>query len=227
MAVSQYRRPTFSLSSFCRGPIDSGGAILQGMDFTRRVPAILRSLYVQVSAASFVVVLFFALTGLTLNHPRWVAGAERTTVYRSALDPEWTNPSGPADVAKLDIVEELRSAHGVRGEVADFRVDEARCRVSFVAPGYSANASIDRRTGAYELTVVRRGLEALVNDLHSGRGGGAVWSRVIDLSAVLLATGSLTGLALVFILGPHRLATLLSLTAGGAILCLLYAVWVP
>ena len=64
------------------------------------------------SAASFVVVLFFALTGLVLNHPKWIAGPKRTTVYRSAFDPEWTNPAGPSDVAKLDIVEELRSAPG-------------------------------------------------------------------------------------------------------------------
>jgi hypothetical protein len=197
------------------------------MNTTGKVPAAVLWLHVHVSAASFIVVLFFALTGLTLNHPIWFAGSQRTTVYRSTLDPEWTNPAGPADVAKLDIVEELRNAHGIRGEVADFRVDETQCGVAFVAPGYSANAVIDRRTGAYELTVVRRGLEALLNDLHAGRGGGPVWSFVIDLSAVLLTVGALTGLALVFILGHHRLASLISLTVGGAIVCLLYALWVP
>jgi uncharacterized protein len=197
------------------------------MQSPRRVPAIAQWLHSQVSAASFVVVLFFALTGLTLNHPAWFAGTQRTTVYRSALDPEWMNPSGLSDVAKLDIVEELRSAHGVRGQVGDFQIDQEHCRVSFAAPGYSATAVIDRRTGAYELTVVRKGLEALVKDLHSGRGGGPVWSVVIDFFAALLAIGSVTGLALVFVLGRHRLATLLSLTAGGAVLCVLYAVWVP
>jgi hypothetical protein len=197
------------------------------MDSPRPIVAAARWLHAQVSAASFVIILFFALTGLTLNHPAWFSGAQRTTVYRSALDPEWTNPAGPSDIPKLDIVEELRSAHGVRGEMSEFRVDETHCRVSFLAPGYAAHAVIDRQTGAYELTVVRKGLEALVNDLHSGRGGGPVWSFVIDASAVLLAVGSIAGLALVFILGQYRLATLLSLTAGGAILCLLYAVWVP
>jgi uncharacterized protein len=197
------------------------------MDSTRRIPAVARWLHTQVSAVSFVAVLFFALTGLTLNHPAWFASAQRTTVYRSALDPEWTNPAEPSDIAKLDIVEELRSAHRVRGEVEDFRVDQAQCRVSFVAPGYSAVAVIDRQTGAYELTVVRKGLAALVNDLHSGRGGGPAWSLAIDVTALLLAIGSVTGLALIFVLGQHRLATLLSLTAGGAILCVLYAVWVP
>jgi len=83
------------------------------------------------------------------------------------------------------------------------------------------------RSLANELTVVRRGLEALVSDLHAGRGGGPVWSLAIDLAAVLLTIGSLTGLALIFLLGQHRLSALLSLTAGGAMLCLLYAVWVP
>lgn len=215
------------MSRFCRAYGSALGAILHAVDSTRHVSAVARWLHVQVSAASFVVVLFFALTGLVLNHPKWIAGPKRTTVYRSAFDPEWTNPAGPSDVAKLDIVEELRSAHGVRGEVTDFNVDEKQCRISFVAPGYSAKALIDRRSGAYELTVVRRSLEALVSDLHAGRGGGPVWSFAIDLAAVLLTIGSLTGLALIFVLGQHRLSALLSLTAGGAMLCLLYAVWVP
>jgi hypothetical protein len=126
-------------------------------------------------------------------------------------------------VAKLDIVEELRAAHGIRGEVTDFSVDAAQCRIAFVAPGYSADARIERRTGAYELTVIRRGFGALLNDLHAGRGSGPIWSLVIDLSAVLLAIGSLTGLMLVFILGQHRVASFISLTAGGAIVCVLYA----
>jgi hypothetical protein len=186
-----------------------------------------RSLHVLVSAASFLVVLGYAVTGLTLNHPTWISKAARTTVYRSALDPEWVNLAEPAGVARLEIVEELRSAHGVRGEVADFRVEDKQCRISFVAPGYSADAAIDRRTGAYELTVIRRGAGALLSDLHAGRGTGPSWSILIDLSAVLLGIGSLTGLALTFVQTRHRLATLVTLASGVAAVGLVYALWVP
>ena len=75
-----------------------------------------------------------------------------------------------------------RKAHGVHGEVSDFRVDDAQCAVSFKAPGYAADAFIDRGTGAYELTVSKMGFAAVVNDLHKGRDSGPVWKAMIDLS---------------------------------------------
>ena len=73
-----------------------------------------------------------------------------------------------------------RKAHGVHGEVSDFRVDDAQCAVSFKAPGYAADAFIDRGTGAYELTVSKMGFAAVVNDLHKGRDSGPVWKAMID-----------------------------------------------
>ena len=38
-------------------------------------------------------------------------------------------------VAKLDVVEYLRKTHNIRGALADFRVDEQVCTVSFKGPG--------------------------------------------------------------------------------------------
>jgi hypothetical protein len=177
--------------------------------------------------ASFVVILFFALTGLTLNHPAWFAATERAIVYRSTLDPEWTNRATVADVPRLEIAEELRSAHGIRGEVRDFRVEEREIRIAFRAPGYSADAVIERKTGGYELTVSRAGFGALFRDLHTGRNSGPVWTVVIDLSAALLAIGSLIGLGLSLALRQHSVAGLAALVGGGAIVCALYAFWVP
>ena len=46
------------------------------------------------------------------------------------------------------------------------------------------------------------GFVALLNDLHKGRDSGRAWSFVIDLSAVLMALVSLSGLVLVY--PPHR-----------------------
>jgi uncharacterized protein len=201
------------------------------MDPNGHLPAAARWLHIQVSMASFVVVFFFGLTGLTLNHAGWFAGGERKTQYRSTVDPEWTSAADGTgdekDVARLEIVEHLRKAHSVRGEVSHFRVDETRVLVAFKAPGYSADAVLDRKTGTYELTVSRKGLAALANDLHTGRDSGPMWKLVIDLAATLLTLGSLTGLVLASVLHQHRLAGLVSLVAGGAIVCLLIAIWVP
>jgi hypothetical protein len=193
----------------------------------RRIAKYSRWLHVYGSMASFVVVFFFALTGLTLNHTEWFAGSEQTTQTKSALDTKWTKTVEDRDVAKLEIVEHFRKAHGVHGELADFRVDPELCSVSFKAPGYTADAFIDRATGTYDLSVTRMGLAAILNDLHKGRDSGPAWKLLIDLSAALLTFVSLSGLVLIYFIHKHRFAGLMSLAAGGTIVYLVYAVWVP
>ena len=96
----------------------------------------------------------------------------------------------------------------------------------FKGPGYEADATIDRETGKYDLTVSRFSLVAVMNDLHKGRDTGRKWSAVIDFSAVLMTLVSLTGLTLIFFLNKRRFSGLL-LVAFGALLCyLVYSLWV-
>jgi hypothetical protein len=139
----------------------------------------------------------------------------------------WLLPSGGADPAKLEIVERLRSANKLHGAVSDFRVDDDQVSVSFKAPGYSADVSIDRKTGRYDLIEVRNGFVAVINDLHKGRDSGKTWSWLIDLSAVLLTLVSLTGLLLLFFVYKRRTSGLI-LAAAGTLLCyLVYLRFVP
>ena len=69
----------------------------------RRIARYSRWLHVYVSMASFVVVFFFAVTGLTLNHTEWFAGSERTTEVKGTLDAGWTKTADDKDVRKLEI----------------------------------------------------------------------------------------------------------------------------
>ena len=175
---------------------------------------------------SFGILFFFAVTGLTLNHQEMFGGQQRTTVYKGSLDRKWLR-AGAADVAKLEIVERLRTAHHISGAVSDFRVEDGQCEVSFKGPGYSADAFIDRANGKYELTENRMGLVAILNDLHKGRDSGKPWGVVIDVSAILLTLVSLTGLILIFFLFKRRTSGLLVLAAGALLCFLAYAIWVP
>ena len=99
--------------------------------------------------------------------------------------------------------------------------------MSFKAPGYAADAFIDRATGAYELTVSKMGFAAVVNDLHKARDSGPVWKAMIDLSAALLTFVSLTGLILLHFIHKHRFSGLLALAGGAALAGLVYAFLVP
>lgn len=184
-----------------------------------------RWLHIYLSMISFAIVFFFAVTGLTLNHPDWFgAGVQRTASHKGSVRPEWLR--GP-EVAKLELVEFLRSRHGVRGALSDFRVDEQQCAISFKGPGYAADSIVDRATGAYELTITTMGLVAVLNDLHKGRDTGPGWSWVIDLSAVLLVLVSVTGMVLLWFVQKRRVSGYVVAAAGLVISYLSYRWWVP
>jgi hypothetical protein len=181
---------------------------------------------------SLMIVLFFSATGITLNHPDWFAGTgPRETQAKGKLPPEWLS-AGSADtdrekVAKLEIVEYLRKENGVRGALDEFRIDETECMVSFKSPSYSADAFIDRTTGAYQLTTIEEGAVAYLNDLHKGRHSGGVWAGLIDVSGGFLVLISLTGLGLIFYLKRIRVAALLTATAGVVVVTLIARFLIP
>ena len=71
-------------------------------------------------------------------------------------------------------MEFFRNNYGVRARMSDFITDDTECSVSFKGPGYSADAFIDRETGAFEMTITQYGVVAIMNDLHKGRDTGGV-----------------------------------------------------
>ena len=196
------------------------------LHWKRRFAHLARWLHTYLSMLSFAILLFFAATGLTLNHAEWFEGRVNTTQYQGALDAAWTKAPDPKAVAQDKIVAYLRRTNGVKGDVSDFHVDDSQCEVLFKGPGYEADASIDRDTGKYDLRVSRSGFVAVLNDLHKGRDTGSRWSAVIDFSAILMTLVSLTGLTLIFFLNKRR-STGLIIAVMGALLCYLaYAMWV-
>lgn len=196
-------------------------------------------LHIYVSMFGLATVLFFSVTGITLNHPTWFFGdSSRSIQAEGQVDPKWLHVDSPGSstseesdesqqVAKLEIVEHLRKVHAIRGALADFRVDPTECTVTFKGPGYAADAFIDRDTGHYNLTQTAHGFIAVVNDLHKGRDTGPVWSVVIDVSAALLTIISLTGLTLLFYLKLRRRPGVVVILIGTIVLVAIGLFWVP
>lgn len=189
----------------------------------RQTAVVTRWLHVYLSMVSFAVVLFFAATGLTLNHPDWFASQQKTTVRHGVADVRILQ----GEVDKLGLVEMLRSREHLHGAVGDVRVDDQQVEVSLRAPGYTADTFVDRATGKYDITEVSSGFVAVVNDLHKGRDSGKVWGWLIDASAVLLVLVSLTGLVLIWFVYKRRLSGLILAALGTAMVALLYRCFVP
>jgi hypothetical protein len=193
----------------------------------RGVAKVSRWLHIYGSMASLALVLFFAVTGITLNHQDWFAGQEATSERAGTMSASWLLTGSDEGVDRLQVVEYLRSAEGLRGAVGEFRIDSGEVEVVFKGPGYAASAVVDRATGRFDITESRMGVAALVNDLHKGRDTGKVWGGVIDLSAALLVFISVTGLVLLYFVHKYRFAGILLIGAGAAASYLLYAAWVP
>jgi hypothetical protein len=209
---------------------DSPGAPSQEqryLHWKRRLAHFARWLHTYLSMLSFSILLFFAATGLTLNHAEWFEGQRNTARYQGTLDVAWLKSPDPNAVAQDKIVGYLRGTHRVKGAVSEVHLDESQCEVVFKGPGYEADASIDRESGKYDLTVSRFGLIAVLNDLHKGRDSGGKWSAVIDFSAALMTLVSLTGLTLIFFLSKRRLFGLLTAVVAALLCYLAYAAWVP
>ncbi|WP_020596030.1 PepSY-associated TM helix domain-containing protein [Spirosoma panaciterrae] len=174
-----------------------------------------RWLHLYLSVVSFVLVLFFAVTGLTLNHADWFDDATKTTELKGKLNPSWVAGTDTASVNKLAIVEYLRATHQLKGMVSEFRIDDRECSLSFHGPGYSADAFVKRPDGSYEITETKMGVMAVLNDLHKGRDTGRGWAWVIDIAAVFMTLVSITGLALLLVLKKRRVSGLGWLVIGG------------
>ncbi|NQX31490.1 PepSY-associated TM helix domain-containing protein [Pedobacter boryungensis] len=177
---------------------------------------------------SFAIVLFFSATGLTLNHPTWFGGDKQVNVKnKGVLNVKWVNNPDTNKIAKLEIVEFLRKTYNVKGYVSEFRIDDSEVSVSLKGPAYSADAFIDRETGKYELSEIKMGVVAVMNDLHKGRDSGSGWGWIIDISAVFLILVSLSGLILLCFIKKRRVAGFITGIVGLIICYLIYVIFVP
>ena len=202
------------------GGRSSGVARAMNLKLARTI----RWLHIYISMLGLAIVLFFSVTGITLNHPGWFEGdVERRREFEGSMDPSWLGTGAGDGVARLEIVERLRGSHGIKGALAEFRVEEGECVVVFKGPGYAADALIDRSTGHYTMAETSHGLVAVLNDLHKGRDAGPTWSLVIDVSAVLMTVISLSGLLLICYLKLRRKPGLVTAIVGTLIALALYA----
>lgn len=194
----------------------------------KEVAKLSRWLHIYLSMVSFVIVLFFSVTGLTLNHPSWLGGDKQVNLKNAGkLNIKWVNNPDTNKIAKLEIVEFLRKTHEVKGAVSEFRIDESEITVSLKGPAYSCDAFIDRENGSYEVSEIKMGVVAVMNDLHKGRDSGSGWSWIIDISAVFLILVSLSGLILLCFIKKKRLAGFITAFIGMVICYLIYVIFVP
>jgi len=168
---------------------------------------------------SLLVVLFFAATGIALNHPEWTFGSAQSEQTYTGILPAGWQTGGQVDWLKT--AETLRAKYGLKGSVSEHRSDSQQASLSFRAPAYAADAFIQIKDGSYTLRVSRQGPLAVLDDLHRGRDSGSAWAWVIDLSGGFLLLIALTGFALSLFLRKTRMAAVTMALTGGVLVALM------
>ena len=168
--------------------------------------------HVYLSMIAFIVILFFGVTGLTLNHPSWTMGGSPTNSTYTGTLPGSYKANGTLDL--LAVSEFVRSKYSVSGHVADYNVTGNDGTINYAGPGYTASLKFTVDSGAYTLNVTEDGLVAVMNDLHKGRDSDKSWKWVIDVSAVFLVLVSLSGLLIQLFQRKRRTRALIVAAAG-------------
>ena len=158
--------------------------------------------------------LFFAITGITLNHPTWFGASVPVTQTATGTLPVSVISNGTAD--PLAVSEYLRANAGVTGQVTVHNETVVGGTIDYEGPGSAAAVDYTTSTRTYTLRTTSYGLVGTLNDLHKGRHAGSSFAWLIDISGGLLTLVALTGLTLqLYIRRTRRLG--LTLAGAGAL----------
>lgn len=178
------------------------------------------------SALCLVGILFFALSGLTLNNAEYVESTATSVTRHSGTLPADVlailNTQGPAAGADLpaDLRTWVSSTWGLKlaPKSVDWQTEEVF--IDLKRPGVDAWLSIDRRSGMVQYEAADHGWVAFINDLHKGKNAGRVWSWLINLFGVGCLVFSVTGLLILQIHAKSKW-TIWPITGLGLILPLI------
>ena len=171
-----------------------------------------RIVHAYASMVALLLVLFFGITGITLNHPEWTFGQDPTVTTGSGTMTFTVAPDGEVDY--LRVSEFLRDRYNISADVSDYAATGTQGTISYRAPGYAADATFDTESGDYQVSIEQQGFIGVMNDLHKGRDASSSWKWAIDLSGAILVLIALSGLLLQLVLKRRRRSAVIVASAG-------------
>jgi len=172
------------------------------------------------SALAFLVLMFFAGTGLLLNHPEWFDGkvVEQTQTFPlpTPLAQQIAATENPSEL----IVQHVRQQYALIGRYQSSEVMDGEVMIRLESPAGSTDVWVNTIDQQIEITQKPATVAGMLNDLHRGKNVSAAWRWLIDISAVIIMLLSVAGFVL-FLTIKSRLLTHLALTAISIVLLML------
>lgn len=186
-------------------------------------------LHAYISAFAFIILMFFAASGLLLNHPEWFESSQQESNPIETQIPMAEIESALSDLdqetalseliqSSLPLVGMFKSAEIFIGEEAFLKYNGAKG---------TSDVYIDLTTGMVEYEVQKFGVVEIMNNLHLGKDSGATWKWLIDISAILILALSLFGFFLMLFIRFRLANSLIFMGVSAAIIASIYILLVP
>jgi hypothetical protein len=174
-----------------------------------------RVLHGYLSAAAFVWLLFFSITGILLNHPTWLRDDKPVTVSRQfRLQPyELASVTAKPEPGPA-FVQAMRGKLGLKGQIDSSEVAGQLLFVRTRGASGSSELQLDLHTGQGSAAIESFSISTLFKELHRGEKAGPVWRAMIDITGFALVATSMMGL-MIYLSLRFRLRTALFLVTGG------------
>ncbi|GLR63598.1 PepSY-associated TM helix domain-containing protein [Marinospirillum insulare] len=204
---------------------------MKGFSFPRyklsRSQRWVRPLHAYSSMLMLFILLFFTLTGITLNNRQWLPTPQASQEMELALAEKFAEipiETISAEMQGKAIWQWLKKDQGLSdGELnVEWYADEALLLLDVKRPGGYTAVEVFPAEQLVWYENQKLGWMAVVNDLHMGRYSGKAWSWFIDLSAVVMLFFTLTGFWLVLFHPKRRSRTLLLSGFGTLLMVVLY-----
>ena len=190
------------------------------MQINKNTLSLSRLIHVYVSMALLTLLLFFSVTGITLNHPEWFSEYQAEIEEAElVIDLKLINnpPLSLQQITQVVAVVEQKLTISLSNAVIESTNDELF--FSIKKAGENTAITLDLTSGELFFERTDYGLWALLNDLHKGRNTSVFWGWIIDITSVLCIVFAISGFILA--MPQRRFNRTLSLSLGVTIAMIL------
>ncbi len=160
--------------------------------------------------------MFFAATGLLLNHSDWFKSSRKS---KEPVSTQLSNAEIETALSQLDqetALSELAQHHfPLKGSFQSAELFPDEAFLKFTGSKGSSDVYIDLLTGDSEYETKSFGMVEIMHNLHKGKNSGKAWQLFIDVSAILILIIALSGFILMLFI-KFRLITSLVLVGSSA-----------
>lgn len=170
--------------------------IIINMKINRNLVKWSRTIHIYLSIVLLITLVFFSVTGITLNHVDIFTAEPKINEIRVDNLPDFPLDAAGQIALSSDLSVFLQKEFSVDINQATVTSDGDFLFVDLRKPGATVFIEIDQALGEALGEKTSYGFIAMLNDLHKARDTDALWPWLLDISSILLIIFSLAGLVL-------------------------------